>query len=95
MLEFTTTFTPADGSAPRTMTVRIQSPTLDEERGDWWIEVQIDRGQGHGFRPYDCHRVAGADWFHAVSVAASFASTRLLDIVEVDGGGTLDPPFSR
>ena len=86
MLEFTTTFTPADGSAPRPITLRVsdvrQTPDLEE----WSARVDV-----LGFYPdpeLDCtSRVYGVDWTQAIALAARFIAS------ECQHEGTFDPPL--
>ena len=41
MLELTTTFTPADGSSPRTITLRISDVRPDPDGFTWSIAVDV------------------------------------------------------
>ncbi len=89
MLELTTTFTPADGTEPRAITLRIGDVRPDEDGRTWSVAVEI-----LGFkRRSDRVRLKQVDWPHAIRDAARFVSQRVTDEVELAGGGTLDPPI--
>ena len=87
MLEFTTTFTPADGSTPRPITLRI-SEVRPTDAGDWSALVEV-----LGFEDDDSTRVYQVDWTHAIKDAVNFIARRVADKIELAGGGTLDPPI--
>ena len=87
MLEFTTLFTPADGSAPRTITLRI-GDLRQEPDGVWSVAVHV-----LGFKHDEKVRLAQVDWAQAIHDAAQFVVRRVADKVEHAGGGTLEPPI--
>ncbi|MBK8252624.1 MAG: hypothetical protein IPK82_08140 [Polyangiaceae bacterium] len=89
MLELTTTFTPADGTEPRIITLRIGDVRPDTDGRTWSVAVEI-----LGFkRRSDKVRLKQVDWPHAIRDAANFVIQRVTDEVELAGGGTLDPPI--
>jgi hypothetical protein len=89
MLEQTTTFTPADGTEPRVITLRIGDVRPDADGRTWSVAVEI-----LGFlRRSDTVRLKQADWPHAIRDAANFVIQRVTDEVGLAGGGTLDPPI--
>jgi len=86
MLEFITIFTPADGSPPRTITLRISDVRPDADGATWSVAVEV-----LGFKRDLRVRLKQVDWAHAIRNAAQFVSTMVADGVEEAGGGTLDP----
>ena len=88
MLELTTTFTPADGSAPRTITLRISDVRADADGATWSVAVDV-----LGFEYDDRVRLKQVDWTSAIQDAGRFIARRVTDNVELAGGGTLDPPI--
>jgi hypothetical protein len=88
MLEFTTLFTPADGSAPRTIRLRISDVRPDPDGATWSVAVEV-----LGFKYDDRVRLKQVDWVHAIQDAARFITRMVADKVELAGGGTLDPPI--
>ena len=88
MLQCTTIFTPSDGSAPRTITLRIGDVQPDPDGATWSVAVDI-----LGFNVDDRVRLKQVDWAHAIRDAARFVCRRVTDKVAVAGGGTLDPPI--
>jgi hypothetical protein len=88
MLELITTFTPADGSAPRTITLRISDVRPDVDGATWSVAVDV-----LGFKNDESVRLKQVDWAHAIMDAARFIARRVTDKVEVAGGGTLTPPI--
>lgn len=87
MLEMSTTFTPDDGSGPRTITLRIGDVRPDSDGRTWSVAVEI-----LGFkRRSDKVRLKQVDWPNAIRDAARFVIQRVTDEVELAGGGTLDP----
>jgi hypothetical protein len=88
MLELTTTFTPADGSAPRTITLRISDVRADPDGHTWSVAVDV-----LGFKNDESVRLKQVDWPSAIQDAAHFIIGRVTDKVEHAGGGTLDPPI--
>jgi len=88
MLELTTTFTPADGSTARTVTLRISDVRPDADGATWSVAVDI-----LGFKYDDRVRLKQVDWTNAIGDAARFIARRVRDKVEAAGGGTLDPPI--
>ncbi|WP_437753998.1 hypothetical protein [Sorangium sp. So ce1389] len=87
MLELTTTFTPADGSSPRTITLRISDVRPDPDGSTWSIAVDV-----LGFKHDDSVRLKQVDWAAAIEDAGRFIKRMVADKVELAGGGTLDPP---
>lgn len=87
MLEFTALFTPADGSAPRNITLRI-GDVRQEPDGLWSVAVDV-----LGFKYDDRVRLKQVDWASAIEDAARFVARLATGKVEVAGGGTLDPPI--
>jgi len=83
MLELITTFTPADGSSPRPITLRI-SDVRGEADGSWSALVNV-----LGFAPYPDYtgRVHGVDWMQAIELATKFIAS------ECQHKGTFDPPI--
>ncbi|MGK3999928.1 hypothetical protein [Sorangium sp. So ce1024] len=88
MLELTTTFTPADGSSPRTITLRIGDVRPDPDGFTWSIAVDV-----LGFQYDDSVRLKQVDWAAAIEDAGRFIKRMVADKVELAGGGTLDPPI--
>jgi hypothetical protein len=87
MLELITTFTPADGSQPSPITLRI-SDVRREPDGTWSIAVEV-----LGFKHNDSVRLKQVDWTRAIKDAANFIARMVADKIELAGGGTLDPPI--
>jgi hypothetical protein len=87
MFELITTFTPADGSQPSTITLRISDLRRDPD-GTWSIAVDV-----LGFKHNDSVRLKQVDWTRAIKDAANFIARMVEDKVEHAGGGTLDPPI--
>lgn len=88
MFELTTLFTPADGSEPRIITLRISDVRRDLDGITWSIAVDV-----LGFKHDDSVRLKQVDWAHAIQDAARFVVRMVADKVELAGGGTLDPPI--
>jgi hypothetical protein len=88
MLELTTTFTPANGDAPRTIMLRISDVRPDADGATWSVAVDV-----LGFEHDDRVRLKQVDWTNAIQDAARFIARRVADKVELAGGGTLDPPI--
>ncbi len=88
MLELTTQFTPADGSAPRTITLRISDVRPDPDGQTWSVAVDV-----LGFEDENRVRLKQVDWPNAIRDAAKFITTVAAGKVRVAGGGTLDPPL--
>ena len=88
MLELTTTFTPADGSSPRTITLRISDVRPDPDGFTWSIAVDV-----LGVKHDDSVRLKQVDWAAAIEDAGRFIKRMVADKVELAGGGTLDPPI--
>jgi len=82
MLEFVTTFTPADGSPPRPITLRISD--VRQTGVSWSAQVDV-----LGFAPYPDYtgRVHGVDWMQAIELATKFIAS------ECQHEGTFDPPI--
>lgn len=87
MLELTLTFSPADGSAPRTVTARIWDPQRTDTSWSSLVEVS-------GFEHTWSQRIYGADWPQAAELAAQIIPVYLDRLVAHAGGGTLDPPIA-
>ena len=77
-------FTPADGSAPRTITIRVSD--LQQEPDEAW-SVMVDV---LGFDADDHVQIKGADWVNALEGAALFLRERVGAKVR-DEGGTMVP----
>ncbi|MGK4002714.1 hypothetical protein WMF31_08835 [Sorangium sp. So ce1036] len=88
MLELTTTFTPADGSSPRTITLRISDVRPDPDGFTWSVAVDV-----LGFQYDDSVRLKQVDWAAAIEDAGRFIKRMVADKVELAGGGTLNPPI--
>jgi hypothetical protein len=88
MFELTTLFTPADGSAPRNITLRISDVRRDPDGVTWSVAVDV-----LGFKYDDSVRLKQVDWAHAIEDAGRFVARMVTDKVELAGGGTLDPPI--
>jgi len=88
MFQLTTTFTPADGSATRTITLRISDVRADPNDGTWTVAVDV-----LGFKHDDSVRLKQMDWAYAIRDAARFVTRMVADKVELAGGGTLNPPL--
>jgi hypothetical protein len=88
MLELTTTFTPADGSAPRTITLRISDVRPDPGGHSWSAAIEV-----LGFKNDDRLRVRQVDWTNAIKDGMNMIARRVTDQIELAGGGTLDPPI--
>jgi hypothetical protein len=87
VLELTLTFSPADGSAPRVITARIENPERAEEA---WSALAVVSG----FEQTWSQRIYGVDWPQAVELAAQIIPVYLEVLVANAGGGTLDPPIA-
>lgn len=85
MIEHVTTFTPADGSAPRTITLRIGDLRPDPD-GDWTVAAEV-----LGFERDVRTRLKQVDWPLAVRDAARFVADIVTGFAENSGGGTLNP----
>ena len=88
MLELITTFTPADGSAPRTITLRIKDVRLEPDGETWSVGVDV-----LGFKSENSQRLYQVDWTYAIRDAAVWINKMVAGKVENAGGGTLDPPL--
>lgn len=88
MFELTTMFTPADGSAPRTITLRISDVRPDPDGATWSVAVEI-----LGFKDDERVRLKQVDWAQAIVDAGRFIARRVNDKVEAAGGGALSPPI--
>jgi hypothetical protein len=88
MFELMTVFTPADGSPPRTITLRISDVRPDPDGATWSIAVEV-----LGFNDDDRVRLKQVDWTQAIVDGAQFIARRVNDKVEDAGGGTLNPPI--
>jgi hypothetical protein len=83
-VETTSTFTPSDGGALRTITIRISD--LRQENDDLW-SVAVDV---LGFKTDDHTRAYGADWLNALEGAALLIRELAGGKVR-DYGGTITP----
>jgi hypothetical protein len=86
-IEMTSTFTPRDGSTPRTITIRLGDLQKDPA-GTWSVAVDV-----LGFKTDDHVRIRGADWMNAIEGAATFLRA-LVGGKVADDGGTLEPPLA-
>lgn len=86
MLQLQTRFTPADGTAPRDITIRIGDPTEEEE--SWSVLMEIA-----GFEEAYSRKTWGEDWAQAIELAAKLLPVMLQCRVRDAGGGTLEPSF--
>lgn len=84
LIEMTSVFTPADGSASRTITIRVSD--LQQDPDDLW-SVAVDV---IGFKTDDHVRIKGADWLNAIEGAAGFIRQLAGGKVK-DYGGTISP----
>lgn len=85
-IEVISTLAPADGSAPRTIAIRI-SDLREESDGTWSVAIDVT-----GFKTDDHVRLKGADWLNALESAVGFI--RVLAGGKVrDYGGTITPPL--
>ena len=84
IVEMISTFTPADGSAPRTITICI-SDLREDPDGLWSVAVDV-----LGFKTDDHVRLKGADWLKAVESAADFIRELAGGKIR-DYGGTITP----
>lgn len=84
IVEIVSTFAPADGSAPRAITIRISDLRQDAD-GLWSVAVDV-----LGFKTDDHVRIRGADWLNAIEGAAGFLRALVGGKVK-DDGGTITP----
>lgn len=84
LVEMTSVFTPADGSEPRTITIRISDLQHDPD-DRWSVAVDVI-----GFKTDDRVRIKGADWLNAIEGAALFIRQLAGGKVK-DDGGTITP----
>jgi hypothetical protein len=87
--ELTCKFTPADGSPPRDITVRIGTPVHEDRH--WFAAVEIE-GFAHEREGVPIY---GADWAQANEMAASILPVLLNSHVLQAGGGTVEPSFYK
>jgi hypothetical protein len=83
MLDLAFRFTPADGTAPRNIKVTIA--TQENERYPFTVTIDWDDGQAPDHLRWPGPPLVGLE------LAARFASMRILDRVELWGGGTVQP----
>jgi hypothetical protein len=88
MLETKTVFSPADGSAPRTVTLRLGDVRQDPDGATWSIAVDI-----LGLDDDESVRLKQVDWAQAIVDGGQFIARRVNDKIAAAGGGTLDPPI--
>ena len=86
MEQLDVTFTPADGTPPRTITIRIGTPVRGER--SWTARVEVVAGDDS--HAWTCH---GEDWAQVLELSTYNIPAYLHGIVDRAGGGTLDPPF--
>ena len=84
IVEMTPTFTPSDGSAPRTITIRI-SDLRQEPNEVWSVAVDV-----LGFKTDYHTRAYGADWLNAIGGAVILIRELAGGLVQ-DDGGTIIP----
>lgn len=90
MLELKATFIPSEGSSqPVTIRIADVRETHGGTDNPWSAAVEII-----GFTNPAPYRIRGRDWAEAIEDAARFAAIRVADMVEAEGGGTLDPPLT-
>ena len=87
MLDLAFRFTPSDGTTPRNIKVTIA--TQNDERYPFTITIVWDDG-----RPPDHTRWPGPP-LSGLELAARFAAQRILDRVELWGGGVLHPDVEK
>ena len=87
MFELTAQFHPADGGAPRPITLRI-SDIREDKPGEWSVAVEV-----LGFHFDDRVRLPAADWAEAIEHAGRFIAQMVNNKIETEGGGTLQPPI--
>jgi len=83
-VEMVSTLTPADGSPPRTITIRI-SDLRQESEDVWSVAVDV-----LGFKTDDHTRAHGADWLNAIEGAAILIRELAGGKVK-EYGGTMTP----
>lgn len=88
MQELTAQFRPADGRAPRIITVRIGDPAQGE--ASWSVLMEI-----LGFDEAFSRPTQGTDWAQAIELAAMVLPVILQGLVSEAGGGTLEPSFYK
>lgn len=86
IIEMTSVFSPLDGSAPRTIKIRISD--LRQEPNELW-SVAVDV---LGFKTDDHTRAYGADWLNAIE-GAILLIRELAGGKVKDYGGTINPPL--
>jgi hypothetical protein len=84
LAEMISVFEPADGSAPRTITIRI-SDLKQDPNVTWTVIVDVV-----GFDANEHARINGADWVNALEGAALFLRETVGTKVK-DDGGTISP----
>lgn len=84
IIETTSVFTPADGGAPRTITIRVSDLHQDPDEA-WSVTVDVI-----GFDVDEHVRVKGADWVNALEGAALFLREGAGQKIK-DDGGTISP----
>lgn len=86
MLEHVTTFTPADGSPSRIITLRISDLRADLDGEAWSVAVDV-----LGFKHDLKTRVWQVDWLYAIRQASRFMTDMVTFYAGDLGGGTFDP----
>jgi hypothetical protein len=86
MQELKARFTPADGSASRTIAIRIGDPV--EGEASWSVLMEV-----LGFDEAFSRLTYGTDWAQAIELAAMVLPVILQCMVSEAGGGTVEPSF--
>src|SRR5215813_7709395 len=84
MISIYITFTPADGSTPRTITLSISDVRQEPDRHSWSAHIDV-----LGFRHDDSLRVHQVDWANVIRAGADMIAMCVHDKIELEGGGTL------
>lgn len=87
MLKLLFRFTPADGSP--TQDIHVTISTRDDERKPFQLLIEWGDGESPDRLNWPGPALFGLE------LAARFAAQRILDHVELAGGGTLDPEVER
>ncbi|MEZ4301703.1 MAG: hypothetical protein R3B70_42605 [Polyangiaceae bacterium] len=87
MLKLSFRFTPADGGQVRDITVTIA--TQDDEKYPFMLTIDWDDGRSPDHLRWPGPPLVGLE------LAARFASQRILDRVELWGGGTIHPEVEK
>jgi len=87
MLNLAFRFAPADGTAPRDIRVTIE--TQDDERRPFKLTIEWGDSESPDRLNWPGPPLVGLE------LAARFAAQRILDHVELSGGGTLNPEVEK